>query len=109
VVLDGRRPSACVRPIAMGVHLDNGGALINQTTIADNKITGIETININTRAQQTGISGVVSPSHSGLPAASSKKFGRLYSVRHVIGGDLEGDPGLALPELQTAFWRMMVA
>jgi hypothetical protein len=26
-----------------------------------------------------------------------------------IHADLEGDPGLALPELQTAFWRMMVA
>ena len=46
MVLDGRRPSACVRLIAMGVHLDNGGALINLTAIADNKITGIETINI---------------------------------------------------------------
>ena len=63
----------------MGVHLDNGGALINLTTIADNKITGIETININIRAQQTGISGVVSPSHSGLPSASSKELGPLYS------------------------------
>jgi len=53
MVLDGRRAWACVRPIAMGVHLDNGGAVINLTTIADNKITGIEAINITGSTNNT--------------------------------------------------------
>jgi hypothetical protein len=37
----------------MGVHLDNGGAVINLTTIADNKITGIEAINITGSTNNT--------------------------------------------------------
>jgi len=49
----------------MGVHLDNGGALINLTTIANNKITGIETIYI--------IYGPTGPLHRGL------------LVHHIVG------------------------